>query len=86
MGMGGESGLRETLLKKFCGLGAIPIEEVLRFVLEETPYSEAMHLKQKTLGKMERESPSSIQVERPAGSQKRAGTYPDGTFIQFLGS
>jgi three-Cys-motif partner protein len=81
---GQELGLRDELQKKFRGHGYVKIEEIAQFVLEETAYSEASHLKQKTLAPMENETPPLIEVQRPLGSQNRRGTYPEGTKLKFL--
>jgi hypothetical protein len=76
--------LRFQLQKRFKGQGIVSIEEIEKFTLEETAYSEASHLRMKTLAPMEKEMPQLIKVERPQGKQKRAGTYPSGTKIAFL--
>ncbi|TAJ10651.1 MAG: three-Cys-motif partner protein TcmP [Nitrospirae bacterium] len=81
---GEDLGLRYQLQEKFRGQGFVAIGEIERFVLEETAYSEAMHLKQKTLAPMERESIPLIKVQRPLGKQNRKGTYPEGTTVMFL--
>lgn len=81
---GGESGLSRMLQERFRREGFVAIETVERFVLEETPYSEKMHLKRKTLGKMERASPSQLEVRRPRGARERAGDYPSGTMLKLL--
>jgi three-Cys-motif partner protein len=76
-------GLRHQLQIKFKGAGYIPIQEIEDFVLEQTAYSEAMHLRRYTLAPMENEIPPLINVQRPMGSQNRKGTYPDGTRVEF---
>lgn len=76
--------LRFQLQKRFKDQGFVPIEEIDKFTLEETAYSEASHLRMKTLAPMEKESPPLIKVERPQGKQNRAGSYPGGTKIAFL--
>jgi three-Cys-motif partner protein len=81
---GGEAGLAEVLARQFRGQGFVRIEEIERFVLVGTPYSEKMHLKRRTLAPMERESPPRIEARRPEGSRARAGTYPAGTTVRFL--
>ncbi len=81
---GQELGLRDELQRKFRGHGYVKIEMIEQFVLEETAYSEASHLKKKTLAPMETESPPLLEVQRPPGSQNRKGTYPEGTKIKFL--
>jgi hypothetical protein len=60
----------------------ISIEDIERYVLLETPYSEKMHVKQRTLKPMEMASPALIEVRRPSG--KARGTYPAGTTIRFV--
>jgi three-Cys-motif partner protein len=72
--------LRMHLLQRFRGQGWVPVGDVERFVLVDTPFSERMHLKQKTLAPMERNS--LIETRRPAVG--RRGTYPPGTQIKFL--
>jgi len=81
---GSEMGLRDLLLKRYKDKGYVKIEDIERFVLIDTPYSEVSHLKKKTLAPMEKESPPIIKVQRPSGSQNRAGTYPEGTKIRFV--
>ena len=76
--------LRFQLQKRFKGQGFLSIEEIEKFTLEETAYSESSHLRMKTLAPMEKESPPLIKVERPQGKQNRAGSYPNGTKIAFL--
>jgi three-Cys-motif partner protein len=76
--------LRFQLQKRFKGRGFISIEEIEKFTLEETAYSESSHLRMKTLAPMEKESPPLIKVERPQGKQNRAGSYPGGTKVAFL--
>jgi hypothetical protein len=53
---------------------------VEQFVLVETPFSEAMHLKVKTLRPMEKQS--LIEARGPHG--RRKGYFPPGTQIKFL--
>jgi hypothetical protein len=74
--------LQRLLSNRFHGHGATSIAEIEHFVLVETPYSEAIHLKRKTLAPME--ASDLIQVTRPAGSRNRIGEYPKGTMIRFL--
>ncbi len=81
---GDDTGLRYILQKKFRGKGFVAIEEIEDFMLEQTAYSEVMHLKQRTLAPMEKEAPSLINVQRPSGRRNRKGTYPDGTRVKFL--
>ena len=76
--------IKDLLMKRFSNKGWVSVKEVEDFVLFDTPYSEKIHLKRKTLAPMERESPSLINVQGQAGSRRRAGTYPDGTLIEFL--
>lgn len=76
-------GLRHQLQIKFKGAGYIPIQEIEDFVLEQTAYSEAMHLRRYTLAPMENEIPPLINVQRPMRSQNRKGTYPYGTRVEF---
>lgn len=78
------SGLRHALLKRFARNGPVRIEEIERYVLEETPYSETMHLKKQNLSRLESEVPARIRVTRPTGKRKRAGEYPPGTLIEFF--
>ena len=75
--------LKTMLQQRFRGAGWITIEVVEMFVLEDTPYSEAMHLKRATLGPMEREATPTLDVRRPAGKRKRPGEYPAGTRLRF---
>lgn len=81
---GDDMGLRYLLQKKFRDKGFVTIKEVEDFVLEQTAYSEVMHLKKRTLAPMEKEAPPLINAQRPSGGQNRRGTYPDGTRVQFL--
>lgn len=76
--------LKSLLRQKFRGRGWVHIDEVTEFVLKETPYSESIHLKRRTLGPMEREKPSLVEVRRPLGSRNRPGDYPPGTRLKFL--
>lgn len=81
---GDDMGLRYLLQKKFRGKGFVTIKEIEDFVLEETAYSEVMHLRKRTLAPMEKECPRLINVQRTSGGQNRKGTYPDGTRVEFL--
>jgi three-Cys-motif partner protein len=81
---GGEVGLEATLTRQFRGKGFVSIEEVERFVLVDTPFCEARHLKRRTLAPMERATPPRIEVGRPQGSPIRAGSYPRLTILKFL--
>jgi three-Cys-motif partner protein len=76
--------LQYLLQKVFRGRSFVRIEEISRFVLEETAYSEVSHLKMKTLAPMEKHSPPLIKVQRPLGKPNRAGSYPEGTKILFI--
>ena len=60
--------------------GWISIDAVEQFVLVETPFSEAMHLKAKTLRPMEKQA--LIETRGPRG--RRKGSFPPGTEIRFL--
>jgi hypothetical protein len=64
------------------GPGWVGIEQVEHFVLKNTPFSEAIHLKRLTLKPMELEG--DIKVRRPSGSPNRPGDYPAGTRIRFV--
>lgn len=77
-------GLRYLLQKQFSGKGPVTIERVEDFVLEDTAYSESMHLKKRTLAPMEQESPPLLKILRPPDKQNRKGSYPPGTMIEFL--
>ena len=76
--------LIKLLRERFTGKGWVNIQEVSDFVLFDTPYSEAIHLKTRTLKPMEQESPPLINARGHEGRPRRAGTYPDGTLIKFL--
>jgi three-Cys-motif partner protein len=76
--------LKRLLRERFTGRGWVNIREVSDFVLFDTPYSEAIHLKMRTLKPMEQESPPLINARGQEGRRRRAGTYPDGTIIEFL--
>jgi hypothetical protein len=69
------------LVARFRGRGWTAIEDIEKFVLTDTIYSESMHLKRKTLDPMERAQ--SIVVRRPAGKKSIPGQYPPGTMIRF---
>lgn len=73
--------LSDLLVARFKGRGWTPIEDIEKFVLTDTIYSESMHLKRKTLAPMERAK--SIVVRRPAGKKSIPGQYPPGTAIRF---
>jgi three-Cys-motif partner protein len=74
--------LRKQLQERFQGIGWVSIEDVSDFVLEDTAFSEAMHLKRKTLAPMEKDG--LLEVQRPADKPSRRGTFPDGTKVRFL--
>ena len=74
--------LKRLLLRHFQGSGWIGIEQVEQFVLTDTPFSEAIHLKRPTLKPMELED--YIEVRRPSGSRNRPEDYPAGTRIKFV--
>jgi three-Cys-motif partner protein len=76
--------LQKALQKQFRGKGWVRIEEITEFVLIGTPYSEAIHLKRRTLALMEKAAPPKIEVRRPPGARKMAGAYKEGTQIRFL--
>ena len=76
--------LRNLLRHRFQGHGWVGIDQVEEFVLKDTPYSEAIHLKRLTMAPMEREVPPLMEVVRPPGSRNRPGDYPSGTRIRFV--
>jgi three-Cys-motif partner protein len=76
--------LRSMLTERFRGKGLIQINQIERYVLTETPFSETMHLKKATLGPMEKNQPKLIEVHRLEGQVNRAGSYPPGTRIKFI--
>lgn len=78
------SRLRKLLQERFQGKGWIRIDDVENFVLLDTPYSEVIHLKRRTLEIMERKDPPLIQVKRTPGAREHPGQYPAGTQIRFL--
>jgi len=73
--------LRRQLQDRFRGKGWVQIEEVSDFVLEDTAYSELIHLKRLTLAPMEQER--LIEAHR-LGEKPRRGTFPPGTKVRFL--
>lgn len=77
-------GLRNLLQQRFQRQGWIGIDQVEEFVLKDTPYSEAIHLRRLTLRPMEVEKPPCLQVRRPEGARNRPGDYPPGTRLKFL--
>ncbi len=76
--------LRKLLVARFRRQGWVGIDQVQDFVLQDTPYSEGIHLKRLTLKPMELEVPPVIEVRRPLGARNRPGDYPTGTRIRFL--
>lgn len=75
--------LRQLLQNRFRGSGWVDIDVIKQFVLMDTPFSEASHLKRQTLQPMEAADPQLIEVQRPTGSPNRRGTYPLHTLIRF---
>jgi len=75
--------LGRLLVRRFKPSGPVTIDEIIKFVRDETPFSEVSHLKAQTLKPLEVATPSVIEVQRPPGAQQRVGTYPSGTIIQF---
>ena len=73
--------LKRLLRLHFRGRRLVPIEEIQEFVLRDTAYSEAMHLKRRTLAPMEKER--LIEVRR-LSAKARKGTFPEGTRVTFL--
>lgn len=76
--------LRRALWERFHARGWVNIADVERFVLEDTPYSEAIHLKRRTLAHMEKKEPPRIEVRRPSGKRARSGEYPPTTHLHFF--
>lgn len=74
--------LNRLLQRHFQGSGWVEIQQVEHFVLMDTPFSEAIHLKRPMLKPMELEG--AIEVRRPAGSRNRPGDYPAGTRVKFV--
>lgn len=74
--------LKRLLQRHFQGSGWIGIQQVEQFLLKDTPFSEAIHLKRLTLKPVELED--DIEVRRPFGSRNRPGDYPAGTRIKFV--
>jgi three-Cys-motif partner protein len=73
--------LREQLVERFRGQ-TVPIEDVERFVLEDTAFL-GTHLRRNVLAPMERESPAPLVIA-DAPSARRRSTYPPGTQLHFL--
>ncbi len=70
--------LQAIIVKQFGGGGTVSIEAIEDYVLFETPYSEAMHLKQGTLKPLE----MARRLEVISGRKKnRPGDYPKGTIL-----
>jgi three-Cys-motif partner protein len=76
--------LRHELQARFRGAGWVTIEEIQRFVLEHSAFSEEKHVKRGTLAPMEAADPPLIEVERPVDKKKKKGTYPPGTKVRFI--
>ena len=76
--------LRRSLRERFHARGWVDIADVERFVLEETPHSEAIHLRRRTLAEMERQRPPLTEVRRPPAKRNRPGDYPPTTHLRFL--
>jgi three-Cys-motif partner protein len=75
--------LRRLIQERFAGQ-QVPVEEVGRFVLIETPFL-ASHYKRAVLAPMERESPPALQVIN-ARPNRRRGTFPSRTVVAFAPS
>jgi len=76
--------LTRLLQKRFRGRGWMSINDVMDFVLVDTPFCEKLHLKRRTLAPMEEADPPLMEVRRPRGARNRAGDYPQGTLVQVL--
>jgi hypothetical protein len=76
--------LRRSLQERFHARGWVDIAHVERFVLEETPDAEAIHLKRRTLAEMERQRPPLIEARRPPATRARPGDYPPTTRLRFV--
>jgi len=76
--------LRRMLQTHFRPKGWVSIDDVDQYALLNTPYSEEMHLRRKTLGAMEKTDPPLIDVRRPADKRNTRGTYPPGTRLRFV--
>jgi three-Cys-motif partner protein len=72
--------LRTRLSARFGGL-TVSIQDVERFVLEDTPFLKT-HLRRQVLAPMEADSPPSLRIV-DAPSSRRRGTYPTGTQLYF---
>lgn len=70
--------LRRQIIKRFKG-GIIPVEEIERFVLEETAFRET-HYKKQILAQLEKED----KLEIIKSSRKKSYTYPEGTILRIL--
>jgi len=75
--------LQRLVQGRFRGRGWVDISEVERFVLEDTAYSETIHLRRRTLGEMEKVKPPSVEARRPPRKRDRPGEYPVGTRLRF---
>jgi hypothetical protein len=73
-----------VLRTKFRGEGWVSIDDVEKFVLVGTIFSETMHLRRETLGAMELEKSTVLEVRPPVGKRNVAGQYPPGTHLRFL--
>lgn len=73
--------VRRRLVERFRGHDA-GVEEIERFLLEETPYRET-HYKALVLKLMESESPPSLAIVA-AKLKRRRGDFPAGTVVRFL--
>ncbi|SCX48923.1 three-Cys-motif partner protein [Klenkia marina] len=68
--------LRQAILDHFGGLRGVTIEQVMEFVVVETPFIEA-HVKKPTL------KPMQLDGLFTSPNQGRFGTYPSGTILDF---
>lgn len=68
--------LRDDLLATFSGK-TVPIEELKRYVIEDTPFTDS-HYKKQILKPLEDSG-----ILKVRGTQTRKGTYPDGTILHF---
>lgn len=72
------SGLRRLLVERFAGQGPVRVEDVIQFVIVETPYL-PKHVKPHL---RDLETDGALVATRKANG--RAGTFPDGTVVSFL--
>jgi hypothetical protein len=70
--------LEDLLLAAFMPAGAVGVEEVERFVVEDTHFLDT-HFKRRVLDPLERSGRLAV-VESP---RKRAFSYPPGTILRF---